>query len=242
MKVKWIKIVTDLFDDEKILLIESLPEADQIIVVWLKLLCLAGKINNDGMITFSDKIPYTDEMLATIFRRKISTIRLALETFERLDMVEIVKDTICIPNWEKHQNVEGLEKIREQRKIRQQNYRNNHKLLTNNVDVTLRNGTDIDIEGDIEGDIDKEKEKDIVSKFVCNNPPTEHIAYLYMLGYSNEKDLHMKPEILKSVATKWYNHYSSEDCNWTYMAGGTKRTKMKDWKSKCRDWVLRENK
>ena len=42
-EVKWIKIVTDVFDDEKILLIESLPEADSIIVIWFKLLCLAGK-------------------------------------------------------------------------------------------------------------------------------------------------------------------------------------------------------
>ena len=40
-EIKWIKIVTDIFDDEKILLIESLPEADTIIVVWFKLLTLA---------------------------------------------------------------------------------------------------------------------------------------------------------------------------------------------------------
>ena len=41
--VKWIKITTDIFDDEKILLIESLPDAYSIITVWFKLLCLAGK-------------------------------------------------------------------------------------------------------------------------------------------------------------------------------------------------------
>ena len=32
--VKWIKICTDIFDDEKIVLIESMPEADGIIVIW----------------------------------------------------------------------------------------------------------------------------------------------------------------------------------------------------------------
>ena len=36
--IKWIKITTDIFDDEKILLIESLPEADSIIVIWFNLL------------------------------------------------------------------------------------------------------------------------------------------------------------------------------------------------------------
>ena len=40
--VKWIKITTDIFDDEKILLIESLPDAYAIITCWFKLLCLAG--------------------------------------------------------------------------------------------------------------------------------------------------------------------------------------------------------
>ena len=66
--VKWIKVVTDIFDDEKILMIEGIPSADSIIVIWFKLLCLAGKSNNSGVFIFNDRIPYTEEMLATIFR------------------------------------------------------------------------------------------------------------------------------------------------------------------------------
>ena len=88
--IKWIKITTDIFDDEKILLIESLPEADSIIVIWFKLLCLAGKMNNSGVFLLSDKIAYTDKMLATIFRRKESTVQLALKTFEQFGMIEIL--------------------------------------------------------------------------------------------------------------------------------------------------------
>lgn len=57
--VKWIKITTDIFDDEKILLIESMPDADSIIVIWFKLLCLAGKMNNSGVFTLNDSLPYT---------------------------------------------------------------------------------------------------------------------------------------------------------------------------------------
>ena len=80
--VKWIKIVTDIFDDEKMLLIESMPSADSIIVIWFKLLCLAGKNNNSGVFLLNDKIAYTDEMLSTIFRRDVNTVRLALKSFE----------------------------------------------------------------------------------------------------------------------------------------------------------------
>ena len=55
-EVKWIKITTDIFDDEKILLIESLPDADSIIVIWFKLLCLAGKMNNSGVFVMNDTV------------------------------------------------------------------------------------------------------------------------------------------------------------------------------------------
>ena len=72
-EVKWIKVVTDIFDDEKILMIETLPECDTIIVIWFKLLCLAGKQNNSGVFQMG-RIPYTDEMFATIFRRPLNTV------------------------------------------------------------------------------------------------------------------------------------------------------------------------
>ena len=82
-EVKWIKIATNIFDDEKIKLIEILPEADGIIVIWFKLLCLAGKQNNNGIFMLNDKIAYTDEMLSTIFRKPLPLVRLALTTFNQ---------------------------------------------------------------------------------------------------------------------------------------------------------------
>jgi predicted phage replisome organizer len=128
-EVKWIKITTDIFDDEKILLIESLPDADSIIVIWFKLLCLAGKTNNSGVFMMNDSIPYTDKMLATIFRRKESTVKLAISTFEKFGMVKIIDDVITIPNWGKHQNLDQLENKREYMQGYMQDYRRKQKEL-----------------------------------------------------------------------------------------------------------------
>ena len=111
--VKWIKITTDIFDDEKILLIESLPDADAIIVIWFKLLCLAGKMNNSGVFMLNDRIPITEKMLATIFRRKELTVELALKTFQDFGMIEIIDNVITIPKWGKHQNLDQIEKRRD---------------------------------------------------------------------------------------------------------------------------------
>lgn len=108
--VKWIKITTDIFDDEKILLVESMPSADSIIVIWFKLLTLAGKQNNNGVFLMSNRIAYTDEMLASIFRRDVSLVRLALKVFEQFGMVEIIDNVITIPNWAKHQALDAYEK------------------------------------------------------------------------------------------------------------------------------------
>lgn len=166
-EVKWIKIVTDLFDDEKILLIESLPSADSIIVIWFKLLCLAGKNNNSGVFTLNDKIPYTDEMLSTIFRRDVNTIRLALKTFENFGMVEIVNNIITIPNWSKHQTLDQLEERKEYMKNYMQKYREKQKLIANSdgkVSCKVNskaNVNSLEEEREEDIDIDKDKERDI---------------------------------------------------------------------------------
>jgi predicted phage replisome organizer len=131
-EVKWIKITTDVFDDDKILLIESLPEADSIIVIWFKLLCLAGKQNNSGVFIMGNKIAYTDKMLATIFRRKEATVQLALHTFESFGMIELVDGVITIPNWGKHQNLDQIESKREYMKNYMMKYREKQKMLTEN--------------------------------------------------------------------------------------------------------------
>ena len=127
-EVKWIKIVTDVFDDEKILMIETMPECDTIIVLWFKLLCLAGKQNNCGVFMMG-KIPYTDEMFAAIFRRPINTVRLALDTFQRFGMIEIVSNTVTIPNWNKHQSLDAYEKKKERDRLYTAERRASQRLL-----------------------------------------------------------------------------------------------------------------
>lgn len=128
-EVKWIKIVTDVFDDEKILMIETMPEADTIIVIWFKLLCLAGKQNNSGVFQMG-QMPYTDEMFSTIFRRPLNTVRLALKTFERFGMIEIVHNTVTIPNWGKHQNIDQIESRNAYMKNYMREYREKQKLIS----------------------------------------------------------------------------------------------------------------
>ena len=172
-EIKWIKICTDLFDDEKIMLIESLPKGDTILLIWIKLLCLAGKQNNSGVFQINGKIAYNDEMFSKIFRKNINTIRIALKTFERFGMIEMIENVVTIPNWEKHQNIDKLSGIREYNRLAQQKSRAKKKQLAeqtiNDMSMTSQPSHDTDKE-------DKDKDKDIYINI-----------YIEIVNYLNEK-------------------------------------------------------
>lgn len=154
-EVKWIKITTNIFDDEKIKLIDTMPDRDTLLVIWFKLLAMAGKTNDNGLLYIIKEMPTTDEMLATIFNRPLNTVRLALKTFSSFGMIEI-NEHVNIVNWDKHQNIDGLDKIREQNRLRQEKARAKKKSLAledkSNVKSRDSHGTDIDKE------LDKEKD------------------------------------------------------------------------------------
>lgn len=173
--VKWIKLSTQMFEDEKIRLIEQMPEADTILIIWVKLLSQAGKTNANGYIYLSENIPYTDEMLATIFNRPLGIVRMALEVFKSFGMIEIDDDSfINISNWDKHQSLEGLDKIREQNRQRVARHRERKKLESGNADVTLQRNGDVT---HIEEEIERDKERDI----------KDNVPYRDVVSYLNEK-------------------------------------------------------
>lgn len=158
--VKWIKITTDIFDDEKILILESLPESDSIIVIWFKLLCLAGKTNNSGVFLMSNSIPYTDNMLATIFRRKETTVKMALDAFEQFGMIERVDGVVTIPNWGKHQTLDRLEKKRDYQREYMRDYRAKQKGIADYT--TCKTNSEANVSS-LEEDIDIEEDKEYIT-------------------------------------------------------------------------------
>lgn len=163
--VKWIKIATNMFDNRKIKLIEVMPEGDAIIAIWFKLLCLAGTTNDSGTVYFTKDIPYTEEMLASIFNRPLTTVRLAIATFKKFEMVEIVDDFIQISNWEKYQNSDKLEQLKQQNRERQKRWYDKQKTLENsNSNVNLTLGLTQPNALDKEEDKDKEVLKENIIK------------------------------------------------------------------------------
>ena len=65
---------------KKIKVVMSMPEGKSLVIIWLKILCLAGRINNSGVLMVNSTIPYTVEMLSAVFDESESIMRLAIDT------------------------------------------------------------------------------------------------------------------------------------------------------------------
>ena len=222
--VKWIKITTNIFDDEKIKIIDTMTARDEILVIWFKLLALAGKTNQSGMLFMSNRIAYTPDMLAAVFNRELNVVRLALSTFESFGMIEVEDNQIIsIANWEKHQNIDGLEKIRLQNKTRKQLERERKKILQieskscdGHVTITQSHA--------IEEELELEEEKDIKNSSRFTPPTLKDVQ-----EYCKERKNNIDPE-----------HFidSNEAKGWVV---GKNSTKMKDWKAAIRTWERNDN-
>ena len=152
--IKWIKVSTDIWNNKKIKQIESLKNGDTYIVIWMKLLTLAGTINDNGYIYVTPDIPFTDKGLSVELNKPVKIVNEAIELFEDYEMIEIEDGYIVLTGWEKYQNVEGLDRIREQTKERVKRYRqrksNAERNVTSNAGVTHGNATDIDIDKELD--------------------------------------------------------------------------------------------
>lgn len=178
--VKWIKITTDMFDNRKIKHLRRLPDGDSIVLIWVMLLTLAGRCNSGGMIFLTENIPYTPKMLADELDFEESTVQLALNALEQLGMIQTNDNGfIAVTGWEKHQNIEGMEKIRESKRLAQARWRAKQATIAekSTVDSTV-DSTRITVD-----DAEEEKEEDKNKKEKENKSvrETTHTLFVRLL-------------------------------------------------------------
>lgn len=110
--MKWIKLSTDLFEDDKILLLEQLDGGRELQLLWVKLLCLAGKQGQEGVFQLRKGVPFTSRMLAEILRMEEGLVRKGLRIFCQFGMLHRQDNAWAITNWSRHQSMTVYEKKR----------------------------------------------------------------------------------------------------------------------------------
>lgn len=134
--VGWVRLSTRLFENRKIKYLLNQPKGAELVLLWVHLLCAAGTVNDGGRVYISQNVMYTPRSLAADFGVPKTIADKALTLFQDLELIEVESDgCIRILGWEKHQNVTGLEKIREQNRLRKQKQRQCDK--SRNVDEDM---------------------------------------------------------------------------------------------------------
>ena len=162
--VKWVKLNIDMFDNRKIRHLRRLPDGNNIVLIWVMLLTMAGRCNSGGMIFLTENIPYTPKMLADELDFEENTVKLALQALEQLNMIVTDDGFFSIAGWEEYQNTDRLSEIREYNRIAKQKSRAKQKLLVEVNDMSMTSQRCHDTDKDIEED--KEKEKEIYSSII----------------------------------------------------------------------------
>ena len=193
--VKWIKLTVNVFDDEKFDAIRTLPDGNDIQLVWVKLLCLAGTCNESGFLMLTREIPYTDEMLASRFHMDTGVVQRAMMLFQKLEMVEVVDNIYMVSNWLKYQSGERLDEIKEKHRQAQKRYRERQRLSCNNKN------------GDITSDVTRDVTSDVTPSYsLISNSNLNNLNYLVNESKYKDSSYLLNNSLLLESIREWMDY------------------------------------
>ncbi len=86
-KYYYLKLKEDFFDSEEMKILESMKNGIEYQNVYLKMCLLSLK--SDGALLFKNMLPYSLEMLSSVLRVNIDTIKTAIEIFQKIGLITI---------------------------------------------------------------------------------------------------------------------------------------------------------
>ena len=209
-KYFWLKLKRDFFKRHDIQIIEDMPNGKEYILFYLKLLC--ESVDHAGGLRFSEEIPYNEQMLATITRTNIDTVRSAVKVFNSLKMIEVLDDGTYFMN--EVEKLLGCETYwAQQKRIQRQSVGligqcptcpSKSKILEKDLDIIK------------EKEKSDKKEKKTASRF--HAPTLEEIQ-----AYCDERNNGIDAE-------RFFDYYTAN--GWVQGKGKP----IKDWKATVRTW------
>lgn len=235
--VKWIKITTDMFDNRKIRHLRKLPEGNSIVLIWVMLLAMAGKCNDHGKIYLTENIPYTPKMLADELNFEENTVQLALQALKQLDMIVLDDGYFSITGWEEHQNIEGMDRIREQNRIRKQRQREKERLIAESRVMSRdSHATEEDKDKDKEEkDIDKESKEKVTCEQVVDLYRSICVSYPKVISLSEARKRAIRARLKMYSMDDFRMLFEKAEAS-SFLKGANNR----NW-SATFDWLLKES-
>lgn len=120
--ISWIKLDVGIFQNRKIRHIRTMEDGDRLVLLFIMLLTVAGRCNDGGRIFMSEGIPYSRASLAEELGLDTETVSRGMSIFRKLGMIDGDAKYPRISGWEKNQNIDGLEKMKEHNRARQKKW------------------------------------------------------------------------------------------------------------------------
>ena len=121
-KYYYLKLKENYFDEDAIVLLESMQDGVLYSNILLKL--YLKSLKNGGKLQLDENIPYTAQMIATITRQQVGTVERALQIFMKLGLVEPLQNgALYMSNIELligQSSTEGERKRRARRALQEQ--------------------------------------------------------------------------------------------------------------------------
>lgn len=208
------KLKRDFFKRHDIRIIEAMPNGKDYILFYLKLLC--ESIDHDGSLRFSEKIPYSETMLATLTDTNVDIVRSAIKVFSELGMMEVLDDGTYFMA-----EVERLVGSETDWAVKKRLYRESHPAIEDKTRTKKDN-----VRQEKEKEI--EKDKDIKRGHFVPPTPTEVRKYCDESGHHIDADA-------------FVDFYTSK--NW--MVGRNKmkdwRAAVRNWERKDKEKPVKSN-
>ena len=129
----WLKLPKDFFKRHDISFIKSLPNGPEIALFYLEL--MAESVDHDGELRFSEDIPYTDKMLASVTDTPLEIVEKSMSTLQEFGLIKIDDEgTIIIPKVLKMiGSASDTDEARRQRRCRERKKAERDKMSHENV-------------------------------------------------------------------------------------------------------------
>lgn len=242
--VKWIKMMVGMFDGmsfKKIKRAKIGGESfrDKLTAIWFELMDFAGRCNHGGAFISPAEIPFTDIAdIATMIDRDEEELRLCMAFYIKEGMITIIDDVYSLTNWAEYQNKEGLEKIREQTRLRVARHRENKKLLcgsvSGNVTVTQSNALEEDKDKEVDKEIDN-KDKIVDCQQIVDLYHSICISFPSVRSLSDSRKKAIKARLRTYTLDDFRTVFENAEAS-SFLKGGNDR----NWSANF-DWLIKDS-
>lgn len=158
--ISWVKLSIDIFENVKIMNLDTLPKGDTYFRIWINLLVLAGKTNDSGLVYFTAEKPHSTKSLAAVLKKPVKVVSDAISLFQEFKMIEVRNGFITILNWEEYQNLAKLDAIRENNRDAKRRQRDRQAANVEEKSLKSHLGHDTALALALDKEKDKEKDKE----------------------------------------------------------------------------------